>query len=124
MLAKKIKFRIAAFFCFLGVTVFFIILRLVQIQIIQHKDFSQKASRQHQKVVNLQPKRGAIYDRKMRELAVSASMYSIYGEPKNIKNPMEAAEVLSEILGVNSKKIIGNLTSDRGFVWIARRIEW
>lgn len=123
MLAKKIRFRMAAFFCFLGAAIFFIVGRLVQIQIIQHKNFSQKASRQHQRVVNLQPKRGAIYDRKMRELAVSASMPSVYGEPKNIKNPMEVAEILSDILGIDSKKIVENLTSDRGFVWIVRRVE-
>ncbi|MEW6088238.1 MAG: penicillin-binding protein [bacterium] len=123
MLGKKTKFRIVTFFIFLGVAIFFIILRLVQVQIIQHKNFSQKASRQHQKIVNLQPKRGAIYDRKMRELAVSVSMYSIYGEPKKIKDPMEAAEVLAEILEIDNKKIIGYLTSDRAFVWIARRIE-
>jgi len=109
VLTKKIKFRMATFFCLMGVAIFFVILRLVHVQIIQHNNLSQKASRQHQRVVNLQPKRGAIYDRRMRELAVSVSMYSIYAEPKNIKNPMEAAELLSEILEIDSKKIMESL---------------
>ncbi|MDD5772879.1 MAG: penicillin-binding transpeptidase domain-containing protein [bacterium] len=123
MLSKKIKFRMATFFCLMGVAIFFIILRLFQVQVIQYSNLSQKASRQHQRVVNLQPKRGAIYDRRMRELAVSVSMYSIYAEPRNIKNPMEAAEILSEILEIDSKKVMETLTSDKGFVWLARRVE-
>ena len=123
MLTKKIKFRLATFFCLMGVAIFLIILRLIQVQILQHDELSKKASRQHQRIVNIQPKRGAIYDRRMRELAVSVSMHSIYAEPRNIKNPMEAAVILSEILEISSKKVIKALTSDRGFVWLARRID-
>jgi cell division protein FtsI/penicillin-binding protein 2 len=55
--------------------------RLFDIQILQHHLLSGLAERQHQKSAELHGKRGTIYDRRLRELALSIDRESIYLNP-------------------------------------------
>ncbi len=67
--------------------------------------------------------RGDIYDRNFRRLAATYDTYAIYARPLEIENPAAAAELLEKILGVEPSKLLANLKSERGFVWIAKGIE-
>ena len=55
--------------------------RLFDIQVLQHHLLSGLAERQHQKSAELHGKRGTIYDRRLRELALSIDRESIYISP-------------------------------------------
>ena len=55
--------------------------RLFDIQVLQHHLLPGLAERQHQKSAELHGKRGTIYDRRLREMALSVSRESIYITP-------------------------------------------
>ncbi len=82
----------------------------------------KRADQQHQKVIPLAPQRGTIYDRDGQELAVSIETDSIYAEPGRVKDPAGAARQLAKALNLSSHMLLKKLQSQRGFVWLKRRL--
>ncbi|HCC68856.1 MAG TPA: penicillin-binding protein [Nitrospiraceae bacterium] len=99
-----------------------IFFRLMSLMIFEHKSLAQKARMQHLMVESLEPKRGNIYDRKMREMAVNIDTNSLYGVPSQVVNTKNLSESLSPIISVGSRQIETKLSSDRNFVWLARKL--
>jgi len=97
--------------------------RLVYLQVVDRADLAARAERQQQRVVKLESKRGTIFDRRKRELAVSLDVESVYGVPSDIKNPRQMAQQLSRILREDQKTLERRLTSNKQFVWISRKVE-
>ncbi|HXA56660.1 MAG TPA: penicillin-binding protein [Candidatus Acidoferrum sp.] len=75
-----------------------ILARLTFLQLFQYSDYLAKAQRQQQRVFEVSPMRGTIYDRKGRELAVSLPMDSIFADPAEISDPSMVAQLLSRAL--------------------------
>jgi len=96
--------------------------RLFDLQILQHHFLSSLAERQHQKTMELHGKRGTIYDRRLRELALSVQRESIYLNPSEVSTNPEAVTQLARISGLNDALIWEKLQSDRQFVWLKRRV--
>jgi cell division protein FtsI (penicillin-binding protein 3) len=96
--------------------------RLFDLQILQHHFLSGLAERQHQKTMELHGKRGTIYDRRLRELALSVQRESIYLNPSEVSTNPEAVTQLAHISGLNDALIWEKLQSDRQFVWLKRRV--
>ncbi len=67
--------------------------------------------------------RGDIYDRNFRHLAATYETYAIYARPLEMENPSASADLLEEVLGLEKNKLLADLKSERGFVWIAKGIE-
>ena len=65
--------------------------RLYDLQVVRYDHYSNKAERQQQRVVTLDPPRGTIYDAQGRELAVSIQVDSVYAVPPEIEEPAAAA---------------------------------
>ena len=65
--------------------------RLYHLQVVRYDHYSNKAERQQQRVVTLDPPRGTIYDAQGRELAVSIQVDSVYAVPPEIEDPAAAA---------------------------------
>jgi cell division protein FtsI (penicillin-binding protein 3) len=99
-----------------------IILRAFQLQIIEKDRLTQLVERQYLRYVDLSPKRGTIYDRKKRELAISIEVDSAYARPGKIKNKKEIAKKLSPILNTSYRNLKNKLASDSPFVWLKRKI--
>ncbi len=97
--------------------------RLVYLQVVDRADLTARAERQQQRVVTLEAKRGTIFDKQKRELAVSLEVESVYGVPSDIENPRHMAQQLSRILREDPKTLERRLTSDKHFVWISRKVE-
>ncbi len=97
--------------------------RLVYLQVVDRADLTARAERQQQRVVTLEAKRGTIFDKQKRELAVSLEVESVYGVPSDIENPRHMARQLSRILREDPKTLERRLTSDKHFVWISRKVE-
>ena len=97
--------------------------RLVYLQVIDRANLAARAERQQQRVVTLESKRGTIFDRRKRELAVSLEVESVYGVPSDIENPRQMAQQLSRILREDPKTLERRLASDKHFVWISRKVE-
>ena len=96
--------------------------RLVFVQMGAAKPLSDIASSQYRLVVSLLPKRGVIYDRNLKELAISINLSSIFAEPFKIKDKGPVSEKLAGVLGISRDEIYKKLSQERGFVWLARKV--
>src|SRR5580698_9513054 len=82
-----------------------ILARLTYLQLFQYSDYLAKAQRQQQRVFEISPMRGTIYDRKGRELAVSLPMDSVFADPAEISDPSMVAQLLSRTLDLPAEDI-------------------
>jgi len=96
--------------------------RLAYLQLFCYSDYLTRAQRQQQRLVEVSPKRGVIYDRNLRELAMSVSVDSCFAVPVEIADPGLAARLLARVLGTSPEEIETRLSSSRSFVWIARKL--
>jgi cell division protein FtsI (penicillin-binding protein 3) len=98
--------------------------RLVQIQIVRHSDYVERARRQQERTIALSPTRGSILDARGRVLAESVSADSVYADPQVIGDPARVARQIAGVaeLALQAKQVERLLRLDGGFVWIARRI--
>jgi cell division protein FtsI (penicillin-binding protein 3) len=96
--------------------------RLFDIQVLQHHLLSGLAERQYQKSIELRGKRGTIYDRRLRELALSVDRESVYISPSAFSSSPEAATQLARALGLKDAMILEKVQSDRQFAWLKRKI--
>jgi cell division protein FtsI (penicillin-binding protein 3) len=115
--------RIIAVLLLMGMGFAVVALRLVYLQVYQRAALSVRAERQQERVVKLDPKRGTIYDRMGRELAVSLDVDSIYGVPSGIDNPRAVAQQLSHILREDRRGLEQRLEGNKQFVWLSRKVE-
>jgi cell division protein FtsI (penicillin-binding protein 3) len=121
MKEKYIKLRV------LIVGLVFIILfgvigaKAVHLQVYRSPWLAQKASNQYEKSLKSSGKRGTIYDRNLREMAVSIDVTSIAVRPAKIKQPNSASRALAKALKTDRRKIKKKLKSKSPFVWVKRQ---
>jgi len=91
---------------------------------IQHGDrLAERATKQYERRLSIVSRRGTIYDRAGRELAVSLRVSSVFAQPAAIEDSAGTARALAPILGHSVKELQARLTSDRAFVWIQRQLD-
>ncbi len=119
---KQIKFRVII--VGIAFTLFFTIIgaKAMYLQIFCRSWLSEKAANQYEVSLKSSGKRGTIYDRNLREMAVSIDVTSIAAHPPQIKNPKAAAESLAKALKINRNVLAKRLTSEKKFVWIKRKV--
>ena len=96
--------------------------RLGYLQLYRHRDYLLRAQRQQQRIIEISPKRGAIYDRNMHALAMSIKVDSAFAIPNEIKDKALAAQLLSGVLGIPRDLVESRLDSSQNFVWIERKL--
>ena len=96
--------------------------RLGYLQLFCHSEYMARAQRQQQRVIEITPKRGSIYDRNMHPLAMSIPVDSAFAVPSELADEQLAARLLSGVLGIPDDVLEGRLASSRSFVWIARKL--
>ncbi len=94
--------------------------KALELQILDRERAFKIARKQHHGTSTLLPRRGKIFDRNGKELAVNIDVKSIYANPKKVTKPSETAKILSEKLNLSQKKILDRVSSDKSFVWIKR----
>ncbi len=97
--------------------------RLVSLQVLQAADLSVRAERQHWKIVKVHGTRGKIVDRHGKVLAMNVDVPSVFAVPGQVENPGTVARDVARVLGMSSRAIRKKLGQDRGFVWLARKVE-
>ena len=105
--------------CGFGVVLF----RLVTLQVLQAAELTVKAARQHQKSVSFEGARGTIVDRHGKVLAMNLEVPSVFGVPTALDSPAKTARQLSSLLHVRIDELERKLRQDRGFVWLARKLD-
>lgn len=107
----------------LVVAFFLILMRLVNLQVLQAAELTVKADRQHQKSVSFEGARGTIYDRQGKVLAMNMEVPSVFGVPASLEDPSRTARHLSPVLHVRAGELEKKLRQDKHFVWLARKVE-
>jgi len=117
--------RKRAYFLFILFLIAFLLIsyRLVSIQYLDASKYRTYAQFQHMDEFKLYSKRGKILDRNGNELAISLIEKTVYANPKEIEDPGDIADIISEILGINKDDLEKKLSGkDLGFVYIKRKI--
>ena len=112
---RKVLYALLIAFALLGV-------RLVFVQMGAAKPLSDIASSQYRMAVSLLPKRGVIYDRNLKELAVTINLNSVFAEPSRVKDKENASYKLANVLGVSQDEIYRKLSQEKGFAWLKRKV--
>jgi cell division protein FtsI (penicillin-binding protein 3) len=117
------KIRILAIFLTLLLALGGIAVKLFTIQIQHGQRLTERATQQYKRLVPLVSRRGTIFDRAGRELAVSLRVSSAFAQPAAISEPAAAARALAPILGQSPRELQARLSSDKTFVWLQRQLE-
>jgi cell division protein FtsI (penicillin-binding protein 3) len=126
---RRIRFAyVALFFC---VWTGLIAVRLAWLQVVRHSDFVHRAALQQQRTFEVAPRRGMMYDRNLRELAVTVQVDSVFAVPSELgDNRASAAEILAEIVHADphdnftsKQQMLARFNASRNFAWVARRID-
>jgi cell division protein FtsI (penicillin-binding protein 3) len=104
--------------------------RLFVLQILRHQEYVERAQKQQQRTFPVAPRRGVLYDRNLKELAMTVLADSIYAEPAEIADTKEAAaRNLAAIVHTDpddaqtsEEQILNRLKNGQHFAWIARRV--
>jgi cell division protein FtsI (penicillin-binding protein 3) len=96
--------------------------RVAYLQLFRHGDYLARASRQQRRVIEITPKRGAIYDRNMHPLAMSVPVQSAFAVPSEVKDTAMAARLLSGVLAIPQDVLRQKLEDGGTFVWIQRKL--
>src|SRR5467141_2484834 len=97
--------------------------RLGYLQLFRHSEYMARAQRQQRRVIEITPKRGAIYDRNMHPLAMSLQVDSTFAIPSELgDNKAQAAALLSGVLNIPRDLLEAKFESGATFVWIARKL--
>lgn len=115
--------RILGIFLLLFLSLGGVAAKLFFLQIQEGDRLTERATKQYQRRLPILSRRGTIYDRTGRELAVSLKVTSVFAQPAAIEDPADAAERLAPILGQPAKEIQARLTSDKPFVWLQRHLD-
>jgi stage V sporulation protein D (sporulation-specific penicillin-binding protein) len=119
--------RIAVLLLLIAGILFLLIFRLGWLQFVRGEELQQKALDNRLREVPVEAKRGVIYDRNNRELALSISADSIGVFPAEVKHSgraEEIAEELAAILDMPSDRVFELITKNSSFVWIKRKIDF
>jgi cell division protein FtsI (penicillin-binding protein 3) len=126
---RRIRFAyVALFFCaWTGV----IAMRLGWLQVVRHSDFVHRAAMQQQRTFEVAPRRGMMYDRNLRELAVTVQAESVFAVPSELgDNRASAAEILAEIVHADphdnftsQQQMLARFNASKNFAWVARRLD-
>jgi cell division protein FtsI (penicillin-binding protein 3) len=98
-----------------------ICLRLVYLQIFCYGDFQQRAERQQQRSINVSAKRGIIYDRQGRELAMSIQVDSAFAVPTEIPDLPNTISLITRITGGDARMVLADCRARKTFCWVARK---
>ena len=103
-----------------------IVLRLLQLQIVQHDKYLTLAQQQQEKIVEVRAPRGTVLDRTGQPLAMSLPVDSVCVNPLRIPDLSIAADILARMLSLDPLELLGRMKfaaeNHRGFLWVKRKV--
>ncbi len=100
-------------------------------QVLQHKEYVERASKQQERTDEVAARRGVLYDRNLRELAATVLVDSIFAVPSEMgENRENVAHLLAEIVHsdpednfTSQQQMLVRFNASRNFAWVARRVD-
>jgi cell division protein FtsI (penicillin-binding protein 3) len=126
---RRVRFvYVAMFFCVWSAA---IAVRLSWLQVVRHSEFVDRAKQQQQRTFEVAPHRGVLYDRNLRELAMTVLVDSVYAVPSEVgENRADDAALLAKIVHVDpqdhfttEQQIDARFNASRHFAWVARKVD-
>jgi len=102
--------------------IFVLTIRLGYIQIVKGEELKKGALEQWTKGIYINAKRGNIFDRNGKKLAISVSSHTVWASPADIKNPVDTAKKLSEALNLDESEVYEKITKDVNVIKIKQWI--
>ena len=103
--------------------------RLFWLQVVRHHDYQERAEKQQLRTIEVAPRRGVLYDRNLRELAMTVQADSFYADPSEINDKPAAARALASVVHTDANdafttaaQIAERLGNGHSFAWVARRV--
>ena len=115
--------RVIALFAAFSLGLSGVAIRLVILHVRDATTYEALAQAQRVRRIELPARRGAIYDRSMRELALSLPARAVYADTSVIEDPVAAASDIAPILEIPRDLLIEELLSGDPFVYLARRVD-
>ncbi|HKB98047.1 MAG TPA: penicillin-binding transpeptidase domain-containing protein [Terriglobales bacterium] len=100
-----------------------ICLRLVYLQIFCYGDFERRAQHQQQRSFDLSAKRGVIYDRAGRELAMSIQVDSAFVVPSEAPDLPNTVSLITRITKDDPRVVLADCRAHKTFCWVARKAD-
>jgi len=100
-----------------------ICLRLVYLLIFRYGSFEQRTQHQQQRTVEVSARRGIIYDRAGRELAMSISVDSVFAVPTEIPDLAGTLSLVSRITKADPRELLARCKAAKTFCWVARKAD-
>src|SRR5271155_1504813 len=99
-----------------------VLARLSYLQLFDYGSYLAKAQHQQQRVFEISPMRGTIYDRKGRELAFSLPMDSVFADPSEISDVDVVSRLLSRVLDLPASDIDSKIREAKTPVRLAKKL--
>lgn len=99
-----------------------VVSRLSYLQLFRYSEYLAKAERQQERIFEISPMRGTIYDSKGRELAVSLPMDSVFADPAEITDVDIVAHLLSRVLNLPADDLSNRIREAHTPVRLARKL--
>jgi cell division protein FtsI (penicillin-binding protein 3) len=115
--------RILCIFLLLLLSLGGVAAKLFFLQIRQRDRLAERATKQYQRRLSIVSRRGTIYDRTGRELAVSLKAASVFAQPAAIADKAGVAKALAPILKQPARQLVARLATDKPFVWLERQLD-
>lgn len=112
----------AVFLCFF-VFLVVCITRLIYIQFFRSQYLAAIAKKQQSLFVELEPRRGTIYDANLKPQAVNLSVDSLFAAPYDIADKEAVIRKLLPILKTNTDYLRERLYRKKSFIWLARKLD-
>lgn len=133
---KEFGWRLGAVALLFALLVGLIVVRLLSVQVVDVQKYKTMATRQHEREIVEEAKRGRIVDRSGRRLAESVQKISFYADPYFVRNtPVrtngrpdtvnrvpDVASVFSRQFGKSKGHYIRKLRKKSRFVWMERSV--
>ena len=97
--------------------------RLVYLQVFCYGEYAQRAQRQQQRTTEVAAKRGIIYERAGRELAMSMSVESVFAIPNDIPDLANTMALISRITKADPRELLAKCHAAKSFCWVARKAD-
>ncbi len=107
-----------------GLVILYFLGRLFYLQVFGDGSLQEAAVAQRRTVIELPARRGAIYDRQDRPLAISVTVSSVYVFPNQIPEEKreEAAERFAYVLGLEKSSVEKMLSGDKDYVQLKTKV--
>ncbi|MBL3598314.1 MAG: penicillin-binding protein 2 [gamma proteobacterium endosymbiont of Lamellibrachia anaximandri] len=99
-----------------------LIWRSVDRQVFETAFLQQQGEKRYLKPMKVRASRGMITDRNGEPLAISTPVKSIFANPRKLKADSKTIGAIASILDLNPDRVRRLLASERGFVYLKRRV--